>query len=278
MTLPVALDLVTGDAGEALAEDVTWRLSDAHQPDRRLDFQGSKADLQLQPGVYDVEVDFQGFVATQTVFIDADHRVDAPVHETVRFNDGAVRLRFSNNSEAVPEGLDLHWRIELQGAAIVTSQTLECDLVQLPAGGYRLRAQANDVELECDFLVLAGQVTELTPDFSLGQVTLSLLDDVGAGLNDIEVEWSVIPHGEAQTDHGFQGAVRTGSAVQTLLLPQGRYRVTAQSEAHRINRLITVKPGDKAAFGLKLPSPALSPLGPVPATEGEDLAQLGNKR
>lgn len=218
------------------------------------------------PGVYDVEVAFDGFVASQTVFIDALEPVNEPLQESVRFNDGAVRLSFSNNGEAVPAGLDLHWRIELQGAAIVTSQTLDGDIVQLPAGGYRLRAQANDVELERDFLVLAGQVTELSPDFTLGQVTLSLLDEAGVPLDDRGIEWSVIPQQTAAEDAGFQGAVRTGTATQTLLLPEGRYRVTAQAGSQTVKRLISVKSGDKASFGLILP--------PQPPQTGESLAQM----
>ena len=275
-TLPVALDLVTGEGEEALPEDLSWVLRDARSPALEATFEGAQADLRLMPGIYDVEVAFDGFVATQTVFIDAGERVDVPLHETVRFNDGAVRLRFSNNGTDVPEGLDLQWRIELQGAAIVTSQTLDGDIVQLPAGSYRLRAQANDVELERDFLVLAGQVTELMPDFTLGQVTLSLLDASGAALDQASVEWTFIPQNLSLIEHeaqdrtgaGFQGAVRTGAATQTLLLPEGRYRVRAQTGAQAVDRLIAVKSADKAAFGLMLP--LLSPA----QEDGEGLARL----
>lgn len=264
--LPVALDLVAGERGLPIDEELEWVLRDAREPSKTLAFQGPQADLQLSPGIYDVEVAFDGFVASQTVFIDATDPVSEPLQESVRFNDGAVRLSFSNNGEAVPEGLDLQWRIELQGAAIVTSQTLDGDIVQLPAGGYRLRAQANDVALERDFLVLAGQVTELAPDFTLGQVTLSLLDQAGMPSDTGEIEWSVIPQPGALGDAEFRGAVRMGSATQTLLLPAGRYRVTAQSGTQTVERLISIKSGDKSSFGLILP---------VEPT-GESLAQLSS--
>ena len=264
--LPVALDLVAGERGLPIDEELEWVLRDAREPSKTLAFQGPQADLQLSPGIYDVEVAFDGFVASQTVFIDASDPVSEPLQESVRFNDGAVRLSFSNNGEAVPEGLDLQWRIELQGAAIVTSQILDGDIVQLPAGGYRLRAQANDVALERDFLVLAGQVTELAPDFTLGQVTLSLLDQAGMPSDAAEIEWSVIPQPGASGDGEFRGAVRMGSATQTLLLPAGRYRVTAQSGTQTVERLISVKSGDKSSFGLILP---VEP-------SGESLAQLSS--
>ena len=265
-TLPVALDLIAGERGLPIDDELEWVLRDTREPTKSLAFQGPQATVQLAPGIYDVEVAFNGFVASQTVFIDAAEPVTEPLQESVRFNDGAVRLSFSNNGEAVPDGLDLQWRIELQGAAIVTSQTLDDDIVQLPAGGYRLRAQANDVELERDFLVLAGQVTELAPDFTLGQVTLSLLDETGVPLDARGIEWSVIPQPVASDDTGFQGAMRMGSAIQTLLLPEGRYRVTAQTGAQTVERLISVKSGDKSSFGLILPA--------EPA--GESLAQLSS--
>ena len=293
--LPVAFDLITGDAGEPLSEDLNWVLRDARIPEQHIAQQGPQADLRVAPGIYDIEVAFEGFTATQTVFIDAEEPVAASVPETVRFNDGAVRLRFANNGEAVPEGLDLRWRIELEGAAIVTSQTLEGDIVQLPAGGYRLLAQANDVAIERDFLVLAGQVTELAPDFNLGQVSLSLLDETGATMEALIVDWSVIPQTTADLATGFQGALRSGPATQTLLLPEGRYRVIAQWGSARgsatVQRLIAVKSGDRAAFGLMVPQvqtgaaadPSAEPpsqesaqLSSDPA-ENDDLAQLKNE-
>jgi len=51
-----------------------------------------------------------------------------------------------------------------------------------------------------------------------------------------------------------------------LLLPEGRYRVTAQTGAQTVERLISVKSGDKSSFGLILPA--------EPA--GESLAQLSS--
>jgi len=254
-TLPVALDLVAGERDTPISEELRWSVRDARAPAKQLAFRGPQADLTLEPGVYDVEVAFDGFVASQTFFIDASDKVDSALQETVRFNDGAVRLAFSNNGEAVPEGLDLEWRIELQGAAIVTSQTLDGDLVQLPAGGYHLSAKANDVQLDRDFLVLAGQVTELAPDFTLGQVTLRLLDEGGAAVDDGAIDWSVIPQQVPTEEAGFKGAIRTGDATQTLLLPEGRYRVTARTGDQAVQRLISVRSGDKSSFGLIVSNP-----------------------
>ena len=261
--LPLALDLVAGDREKPLSEDIAWYLRDARAPSKQLAFSGPKADVMLAPGVYDVEVAFEGFMASQTIFVDADGRLSEPLQETVRFNDGAVRLAFSNNGEAVPADLDLEWRIELGGAAIVTSQTLDGDTVQLPAGGYHLNATANDVQIERDFLVLAGQITELAPDFSLGQVTLRLIGDSGDLVPSDSIDWSIVPQGTQAS--GFAGSAKTGEAIQTLLLPEGRYRVMAKTGDTAVQRLISVKSGDKASFGLIVPGDA----------SGGSLAQLG---
>ncbi|MGB1147605.1 MAG: hypothetical protein ACPG4M_06900, partial [Alphaproteobacteria bacterium] len=261
--LPLALDLVAGDREKPLSEDIAWYLRDARAPTKQLAFSGPKADVMLAPGVYDVEVAFEGFMASQTIFVDADGRLSEPLQETVRFNDGAVRLAFSNNGEAVPADLDLEWRIELGGAAIVTSQTLDGDTVQLPAGGYHLNATANDVQIERDFLVLAGQITELAPDFSLGQVTLRLIGDSGDLVPSDSIDWSIVPQGTQAS--GFAGSAKTGEAIQTLLLPEGRYRVMARTGDTAVQRLISVKSGDKASFGLIVPGYA----------SGGSLAQLG---
>ena len=263
-TLPVSLDLIAGESGAPIDENLQWVLRDARDPSKELAFQGPQANVDLKPGVYDVEVAFEGFVASQAVFVDASDPVSEPMQESVRFNDGAVRLSFSNNGDAVPDGIDLHWRIEMQGAAIVTSQTLDGDMVQLPAGGYQLKARVNDVALEQEFLVLAGQVTALTPDFTLGQVTLSLLDDAGTSLEGDSIEWSILPQQVSAEGGGFQGTVKTGPAVQTVLLPVGRYRVTANADSQVVDRLISVKSGDKSSFGLMLPA----------LVEVETLAQL----
>ena len=90
--LPVALDLVAGERGLPIDEELEWVLRDAREPSKTLAFQGPQADLQLSPGIYDVEVAFDGFVASQTVFIDATDPVSEPLQESVRFNDGAVRV------------------------------------------------------------------------------------------------------------------------------------------------------------------------------------------
>ncbi len=266
-TLPVSLDLIAGESGAPIDEDLQWVLRDARNPAKQVAFQGPQATIDLKPGIYDVEVAFEGFVASQTVFVDASEPVSEPIFERVRFNDGAVRLSFANNGEAVPAGIDVQWRIEMQGAAIVTSQTLDGDMVQLPAGGYQLRSRVNDVELEQEFYVLAGQVTALEPDFSLGQVTLSLLDDSGRSLDDDSIEWSIVPQQVSTDANGFGGAVKTGAAVQTLLLPEGRYRVTAQAGSQVVNRLISVKSGDKSSFGLMLKA----------VVQADSLAQLVTK-
>ena len=164
-----------------------------------------------------------------------------------------MRLAFSNNGDSLPDDLDLQWCIELGGAAIVTSQTLDGDIVQLPAGGYHLSATANAVQIERDFLVLAGQVTDLRPDFSLGQVTLRLIGASGDLIHQGAIDWSILPLGRQPDPGGFAGAARTGPALQTLLLPEGRYRVTARTGETAIQRLIAVTSGNKAAFGLVLP-------------------------
>ena len=164
-----------------------------------------------------------------------------------------MRLAFSNNGDSLPDDLDLQWCIELGGAAIVTSQTLDGDIVQLPAGGYHLSATANAVQIERDFLVLAGQVTDLRPDFSLGQVTLRLIGASGDLIHQGAIDWSILPLGRQPDPGGFAGAARTGPALQTLLLPEGRYRVTARTGETAIQRLIAVTSGNKAAFRLVLP-------------------------
>ena len=252
-TLPVSLNLVAGAAGAPIDPDLAWTLSDARNPGQRtLSLTGARAELSLEPGVYDVEVAFEGFVASQSVFIDATDQVDRALVETVRFDDGAVRLAFANNGEAVPDGLDLQWRIEMEGAAIVTSQTLDGDTVQLPSGQYRLQATANGVPLSQDFVITAGQVTELAPEFMLGQVTLQLLTQAGTLSTAGAVDWTVTPQGAASAASGFSGAERTGAALQRMLLPEGRYRVRAVSPIGTVERLISVRSGDKASFGLQL--------------------------
>ena len=122
--------------------------------------------------------------------------------------------------------------------------------MQLPSGTYRLQATANGVPLTEDFRIEAGKVTELAPEFMLGQVTLRVLNEGGGVSIRTPVSWTVTPQGEAE---GFSGAKRSGAAEQTLLLPEGRYRVRAETPDGVVQRLISVRSGDKATFGLQAP-------------------------
>ena len=66
-TLPVSLDLIAGESGAPIDEDLQWVLRDARDPAKALvAFQGPQATVDLKPGVYDVEVAFEGFVASQS--------------------------------------------------------------------------------------------------------------------------------------------------------------------------------------------------------------------
>lgn len=235
-----------------VSEGLSWRIYKVaqSQPQKELVWTGGGAEpkLHLKPGRYYIEATY-GLAGNGQIL---DVKADKEAAFTLNLNAGTVRVSASAVAGGPPLD-DMFYTLSRAEPGSPSSgeigrSTLSQAVFHVPAGAYRLSAKHGLATIEIPVSVRAGGENHVEAIMNSGTVALSAQQAEG-GPSVSGAMFMVFRNGEPK---GQQEIVRSSLDAPKFDLPAGQYRVAALLGLARVEKDITVAPGDVQQHGLVL--------------------------
>lgn len=282
---PAGLYLSAGLGANSATLDspVHWRISKA---DGELIADTAAPTLveKLPPGSYEVEARLGLASAQQTVEVAAD----APTPVRIDLNAGVLKMlaRPGKNAQPLPGSVFTVAKAAANAgsAPLWIGRELQPEIV-LPAGDYRVTAEAGAARQEQTVKIAAATGTTFDAMLATGRLELSAIKGAAPAPGSAPALGAAAAPGDAVTDgltyilfeddpdapQGRREVARSGAAAPDFTLPAGTYYVTARMPTAEVREQIAIGAGDvvKRALSLALAHIQLAATldgAPVPAS------------
>lgn len=258
-SLQVAFAAVIEAEGPLVDWPVAWRIVGETGPEPFVYEGESRAlSLELPPGRYHVEARASNAVGRATVEVTEAARVE------VTLPAGRLSAKVVPYRGAVPldEAAGPRWSLQpLDGQPLVAAPQTAQPTLLLAAGRYRLLVEQDSRRAEAEVTIRAGQPTEATLSFRLGELTLfAAVSEEAKPLSDWRgMAWRALAPG------GTLAAEMRNLATASFLLPAGRYRFELSLAGATVARELEVMEAERrserfvVATGSRTFSAALAP-------------------
>jgi Ca-activated chloride channel family protein len=228
----LVLTAAEGEQRQPIFEGVRWTVAPLDpQSDAvaaPMSFEGSPPPLELASGRYDVRAEYRG----TTIEREIDLRPGETWREQILFGPGQLALRAVLSEGAPPIAEPIEWSVYPIGAfgrvagEPVHEATRATCLTRLEAGRYEIRARFGDTERRVRIELRAGVIQPHTVDLEAGEARVfASLPPPGGPVLDA-VEWTIRPLDER--GNRADPVVERRTAIQTFVLPVGRYHVVGR--------------------------------------------------
>ena len=250
------LSAAEGEYRQPVFEGVRWTVTPLDAKSgavaEPLSLEGNPPPLELASGRYDVRAEYRGLPIERQI----DLRAGETWREEILFGPGQLALRAVLSEGATPIAEPIEWSIHPIGAfgRVVGEPVYEATratcLTRLEAGRYEIRARFGDTERRMRIELRAGVIQPHTMDLEAGEARVFASLPPPGGPVQGAVEWTIRPYDE----RGNRAApiVERRTAIQTFVLPVGRYHVTGRHGSMLGEAIMRVEAGQSGVVTVVL--------------------------
>ena len=233
----IVLEAALAEDGPALTDDaaLSWRVGE--DPAAIVVDRESRPSLTLPAGRYPVTLTVAGFEITADVEAEAGEERIARL--IVQSGELALSARLGPEADAISDWRDATWTVEAvavlglaPGAQGTETALIEAaPLLTLPPGKWRVAIESGITRVAQEVDVAPGSLTPLVIDIEAARLTMVAAPAGGAApVNIVYSVFALDPDGRPETEPVYAAG---SSSSASIILPAGRWQVTAIDEAQR---------------------------------------------